>query len=57
MRTFLVCAASAAVLMPANAGAQTLTLTEPEVLAQLGSESPRVQAVIGVVPADIERGC
>ena len=58
MRTFLMCAAVAVVVMPANARAQTVTLTELEVLAQLGSESRRVQAaraLVDVVPADIER--
>jgi cobalt-zinc-cadmium efflux system outer membrane protein len=56
MRTFLVCAASAAVLMPASASAQAVSLTESEILAQLGRESPRVQAaraVVDVVRADI----
>jgi cobalt-zinc-cadmium efflux system outer membrane protein len=56
MRTFVVCAALAAILMPATARAQAVSLTESEILAQLGSESPRVQAVratIDVVRADI----
>jgi cobalt-zinc-cadmium efflux system outer membrane protein len=56
MRTFVVCAALAAVLMPATARAQAVSLTESEILAQLGSESPRVQAVqatVDVVRADI----
>ena len=44
MRTFLVCAAFVVVLTPGNAGAQAVTITESEVLAQLGSASPRVQA-------------
>jgi outer membrane protein, heavy metal efflux system len=56
MRTFLVCAAFAAVVLPAYASAQTVTLTESEVLAQFVGESPRVQsarAVADVARADI----
>src|SRR5687767_13965059 len=56
MRTFVVCAAFAAAILPASARAQTVALTESEVLAQLGSESPRVQAaraVVDVARADI----
>jgi outer membrane protein, heavy metal efflux system len=56
MRTFLVCAAFAAALMPASASAQAVSLTESEILAQLGTESPRVQAaraVVDVARADI----
>jgi cobalt-zinc-cadmium efflux system outer membrane protein len=49
MRTLLVCAAFAAAALPAHVSAQTVTLTESEVLAQLGSESPRVQAARAVV--------
>jgi len=55
MRTFFVCAAFAAVL-PASAGAQTVTLTESEALAQLGTASPRVLAAragVDVARADI----
>jgi cobalt-zinc-cadmium efflux system outer membrane protein len=49
MRTFLVCAAFTAAVMPASARAQTVVLTEPQVLAQLGAESPRVQAARAAV--------
>jgi cobalt-zinc-cadmium efflux system outer membrane protein len=44
MRTCLVCAALTTALLPAGAAAQTAVLTEPEVIAQIGNESPRVQA-------------
>ncbi len=44
MRTLFVCAALAAVVLPANARAQMVTLTESAALEQLGAESPRVQA-------------
>jgi outer membrane protein, heavy metal efflux system len=56
MRTLLMCAVFAAFVLPTSARAQTVTLTESEALAQLGSESPRVQAaraVIDVARADI----
>jgi cobalt-zinc-cadmium efflux system outer membrane protein len=56
MRTFVVCAAFAALVLPASARAQVVTLTESEVLAQLGTESARVQAaraVVDVARADI----
>jgi cobalt-zinc-cadmium efflux system outer membrane protein len=56
MRTFFVCAAFAAVLLPADARAQTVILTESELLAQLGNASPRVQAAragVDVARADI----
>jgi cobalt-zinc-cadmium efflux system outer membrane protein len=56
MRTFVVCAAFAAAVLPASVRAQTVALTESEVLAQLGSESPRVQAAragVDVARADI----
>src|ERR1044071_6130759 len=49
MRAQIVCAAFAAALLPANAGAQTLPLTEAQALARLSAESPRVQAVRSVV--------
>jgi cobalt-zinc-cadmium efflux system outer membrane protein len=55
MRTFLVCAAVAAVY-PAGARAQTVSVTESEVLAQLIAQSPRVQAArapVAVAQADI----
>jgi cobalt-zinc-cadmium efflux system outer membrane protein len=56
MRTLLVCAAFTAVFMPVNARAQTVTMTESEVLAQLDSESPRVQvarASVDIARADV----
>jgi outer membrane protein TolC len=56
MRTFFVCAALSAVLLPMRAGAQTVTLTESEVLAQLSVESPRLQAAragVDVARADV----
>jgi cobalt-zinc-cadmium efflux system outer membrane protein len=53
MRTLFVCAAFAAVVLPASARAQTVILTESEALAQLGSESARVRAARA--PADVAR--
>jgi len=56
MRTFFVCAAFAAVVLPAVARAQTVRLTESEALAQLGTASPRVLAAragVDVARADI----
>jgi len=57
MRTFFVCvAALTAVVLPGNARAQTVALTEGEALAQLGTESPRVQAArasIDIARADV----
>ena len=55
MRIFIVCLAAVAVL-GSSAGAQTLSLTEPETLARLSDESPRVQAVraaVDVARADV----
>lgn len=49
MRTFFVCAAFALAAGPANAGAQTMTLTESEALAQLGDETARVVAARAAV--------
>jgi cobalt-zinc-cadmium efflux system outer membrane protein len=50
MRTLLVCAAFAtAAAVPASARAQTVKLTESEVLAQLGGEAPRTQAARAAV--------
>jgi cobalt-zinc-cadmium efflux system outer membrane protein len=48
MRTSLVCALFA-VGAAAGAGAQTIMLTESELLAQLGGESPRIQAARAAV--------
>jgi len=45
LRAQIVCAAFAAALLPAGADAQTLLLTEPQAVARLSAESPRVQAV------------
>src|SRR5919106_1263878 len=56
MRTSFVCAALSAVFVPMIAGAQIVTLTESEVLAQLSAESPRLQAAragVDVARADI----
>src|SRR5688572_19706514 len=57
MRTFLVCVtAFTAVVLPGSAGAQAVPLTETEALAQLGTESPRVQAArasIDIARADV----
>ncbi|HLG60264.1 MAG TPA: TolC family protein [Vicinamibacterales bacterium] len=56
MRTLFVCAALTAALMPASARAQSVVLTEAQVLSQLGTESPRVRVVhasIDVARADI----
>ena len=56
MRTFVVCAVLAAAALPAGARAQTVALTEAEVLAQLGAGSARVQAAraaIDVTRADV----
>jgi cobalt-zinc-cadmium efflux system outer membrane protein len=56
MRTFLVCAAFTAAVVPASARAQTMPLTESQVVAQLGAGSPRVvaaRAAVDVARADI----
>src|SRR5512134_1493015 len=45
MRTCIVRAAIAMALVPAVAGAQSLSLTESEVLARLSPDSPRVRAI------------
>ena len=44
MRTFFACAMFAAMVWPVNARAQTVALTESEVLLQLGNDHPRVRA-------------
>jgi len=49
MRAIVVRAVLAAALLPAGAGAQTLSLTESQALARLSAESPRVQAVRAAV--------
>jgi cobalt-zinc-cadmium efflux system outer membrane protein len=56
MRTCFVCAALMTAVVPAGAAAQTAALTESEVIAQIGNESPRVQAAragVDVARADI----
>ena len=53
MRVLVVYAVLGAALLPAGAGAQTLSLTESQALARLSLESPRVQAVRAAV--DIAR--
>jgi cobalt-zinc-cadmium efflux system outer membrane protein len=45
MRTCIVRVAIAMALMPAVAGAQSLSVTESEVLARLSPDSPRVRAI------------
>ena len=56
MRSVVLCAALAAVILPSNAGAQSLPLTEAEALARLSPASPRVRAIrasIDVARADV----
>ena len=56
MRALLVRAVLAAVVVPAGAAAQTLSLTESQALSRLSSESPRVQALraaVEVARADV----
>ena len=56
MRVLVARAVLAAALLPAGAGAQTLSLTESQALSRLSSESPRVQAVragVDVARADV----
>jgi cobalt-zinc-cadmium efflux system outer membrane protein len=56
MRVLVVGGVLAAVVLPAGAGAQTLSLTESQALARLSAESPRVQAVrsaVDVARADV----
>ena len=56
MRTCLVCAAVAALFVPAGARAQSMVVTEAEALSQLGSGSARVEAAraaVDVARADI----
>jgi outer membrane protein, heavy metal efflux system len=49
MRALVARAVLAAALLPAAAGAQSLSLTESQALARLSAESPRVQAVRAAV--------
>ena len=56
MRTVVLCATLAALMLPSNAGAQSLPLTEAEALARLSPASPRVRAIragIDVARADV----
>src|SRR5262245_25080495 len=49
MRIVVLCAALAAIAGPSSAGAQSLSLTEPEALARLSSDSPRARAARAAV--------
>jgi cobalt-zinc-cadmium efflux system outer membrane protein len=56
MRIVVHCATLAALLLPSNAGAQSLPLTEAEAVARLSPASPRVRAIragIDVARADV----
>ena len=56
MRTSIVRAAVAMVLVPVAAGAQSLSLTESEALAKLSNDSPRVRAIrsgVDIARADV----
>jgi outer membrane protein, heavy metal efflux system len=56
MRPLLVRALLAAALVPASVGAQTLSLTEAQALAQLAADNPRVRAInstVDVARADV----
>lgn len=53
MRTAVLWAAAAAILLPASGRAQPLTLTEADALARLTADSPRVRAIRA--PIDIAR--
>ena len=56
MRTVVLCATLAALMLPSDAGAQSLPLTEAEALARLSPASPRVRAIraaIDVARADV----
>jgi cobalt-zinc-cadmium efflux system outer membrane protein len=56
MRSVVVCATLAACILPLNAGAQSLPLTETEALRRLSAESPRLRAIsagIDVARADV----
>ncbi len=46
MRPVVLCAMAAAVLLPLRSSAQSLSLTEADVLARLSVESPRVRAIL-----------
>ncbi|PYR17368.1 MAG: hypothetical protein DMF94_23910 [Acidobacteria bacterium] len=56
MRSLVLCATLAAMLLPSSAGAQSLPLTESAALARLSPNSPRVRAIraaIEVARADV----
>src|SRR6185503_10773124 len=53
MRPFLVRALLVVALVPASVGAQTLSLTEAQALAQLAPDNPRVRAINA--PVDVAR--
>jgi len=56
MRSVLLCATLAAALLPSSVSAQSLPLTESEVLARLSRDSPRLRAIragIDVARADV----
>ena len=56
MRTLFVCATLTAALMPVSARAQSVVLTESQVLSQLGTESARVRAArsgVDIARADV----
>ena len=53
MRPFLVRVTLALALLPASVGAQTLSLTEAQALAQLAPDNPRVRALNA--PVDVAR--
>src|SRR5712692_2271068 len=56
MRTVVLCATLGALMLPSNAGAQSLSLTEAEALARLSPGSARVRAIragIDVARADV----
>ncbi len=56
MRALVLGAMLAAVVLPSSAGAQSLSLTESDVLARLSPQSPRVRAIraaVDVARADV----
>jgi cobalt-zinc-cadmium efflux system outer membrane protein len=56
MRSVVLCATLAALILPSNAGAQSLPLTEADALARLTPASPKVRAIraaVDVARADV----
>ena len=49
MRTAVLCAALLTAVLPSRAGAQSISLTESDVLARLSPDSPRVRAIRSAV--------